>query len=62
MLTLILLCLAGLGTPAFAGDRVFAPDSFWYRPIPEDAPLHPNSTNYAALTHGRVDLYGPDQL
>jgi hypothetical protein len=24
----------------------FSPDSFWYKPIPEDAPLNPNSANY----------------
>ena len=28
--------------------RIFASDSFWYRPIPKDAPLHPNSDNFAA--------------
>jgi len=28
--------------------RVFAPDSFWYQPIPKNAPLHPNSANFAA--------------
>ena len=26
-------------------DRIFAPDSFWYTPIPADAPLHPDSAN-----------------
>ncbi len=26
--------------------RAFAPDSFWYRPIPQFAPLHPNSANF----------------
>ena len=25
---------------------VFAPDSFWYKPIPVNAPLHPNSDNF----------------
>ena len=25
--------------------RVFAADSFWYTPIPDNAPLHPNSAN-----------------
>lgn len=25
---------------------IFAPDSFWYKPIPADAPLHPNSDNF----------------
>ena len=27
--------------------RVFAADSFWYQPLPKDAPLHPNSENFA---------------
>ena len=27
--------------------HVFAADSFWYRPIPKNAPLHPNSENFA---------------
>jgi hypothetical protein len=26
--------------------RVFAPDSFWYRALPPDVPLHPNSVNF----------------
>lgn len=26
--------------------QVFSPDSFWYKPIPADAPLHENSANY----------------
>lgn len=26
--------------------RVFASDSFWYRALPRDAPLHPNSANF----------------
>ncbi len=34
--------VAELARPA----RVFAPDSFWYRPIPQFAPLHPNSANF----------------
>ncbi len=29
-------------------DRVFASNSFWYTPIPVDAPLHPNSANFTA--------------
>jgi hypothetical protein len=29
-------------------DRIFAPDSFWYTPIPADAPLHPDSEALAA--------------
>jgi hypothetical protein len=26
-------------------DQIFSPTSFWYTPIPTDAPLHPNSEN-----------------
>jgi hypothetical protein len=29
-------------------DSVFAPNSFWYTPIPADAPLHPNSAGFTA--------------
>ena len=29
-------------------ERIFAHDSFWYQPIPDDAPLHPNSANFVA--------------
>jgi hypothetical protein len=29
-----------------ATNRVFALDSFWYKPVPADAPLHPNSANF----------------
>src|SRR5687768_16134823 len=29
-------------------ERVFAADSFWYQPIPADAPLNPNSANLVA--------------
>ena len=31
-----------------APERVFAPDSFWYTPIPADAPLHTNSAAFVA--------------
>ena len=27
-------------------NRIFSPDSFWYKPIPATAALHPNSSNY----------------
>ena len=54
---LILLCLAGIAAPAFAGERIFAPDSFWYQPIPRDAPLHPNSTNYVAEFSRQIKAY-----
>ncbi len=29
-------------------DAVFAPDSFWYKPIPTVTPLHPNSAGFVA--------------
>ncbi len=44
-----LFLLAGLCLPSQAGnDRVFASDSFWYQPLPKDAPLHTNSANFVA--------------
>lgn len=36
------------GGDALLTDSVFAPDSFWYKPIPADAPLHPNSDAFVA--------------
>ncbi len=50
----ILFCLSILGltmSAAHAADatlknRVFSEESFWYKPIPVDANLHPNSSNY----------------
>jgi hypothetical protein len=47
----------GLCANAFAGDRVFAPDSFWYQPIPKDAPLHPNTTNFVAEFRRQIKAY-----
>lgn len=29
-------------------DAIFAPDSFWYKPIPADTPLHVNSDGFVA--------------
>jgi hypothetical protein len=29
-------------------DAIFAPSSFWYTPIPADAPLHPDSAGFVA--------------
>jgi hypothetical protein len=29
-----------------ATDKIFAPASFWYMPVPANTPLHPNSANY----------------
>jgi hypothetical protein len=34
------------GAPAIG--RVFAPTSFWYTPVPADAPLHPSSASFVA--------------
>jgi len=55
--TLFLLVLAGLCVQAFARERVFAPDSFWYQPIPKDAPLHTNSVNYVAEFRRQIKAY-----
>jgi hypothetical protein len=33
---------------ALPTDSIFAPDSFWYTPIPADAPLHENSEAFVA--------------
>ena len=38
---------AEAGTPLLT-DAVFAPNSFWYTPIPADAPLHANSAGFQA--------------
>ena len=51
ILTAILLATALIGT-AFSQQeasptiQVFSPKSFWYTPIPADAPLHENSANF----------------
>jgi len=54
---LLLLFLTGLCVQAFASERVFAPDSFWYQPLPKVAPLHPNSTNYVAEFRRQIKAY-----
>lgn len=33
---------------SLATDAIFSPTSFWYSPIPADAPLHPNSAAFVA--------------
>ncbi len=39
--------------------RIFARTSFWYRPIPADAPLHPNSAAFVAeFVRQRKAYYG----
>ena len=35
-----------LSDEARAGSAVFSPASFWYQPIPADAPLHPKSSDF----------------
>ena len=37
-----------LGAMSYPARPVLAPDSFWYTPIPANAPLNPNSTAYVA--------------
>lgn len=39
---------ASESSPLPAGKTIFAPTSFWYTPIPADAPLHPNSAGFVA--------------
>ncbi|MDR3688347.1 MAG: hypothetical protein P4L46_03135 [Fimbriimonas sp.] len=39
-----LIVVAALASQA--KHRIFAPNSFWYRPIPVDAPLHPRSAEF----------------
>lgn len=49
-----LLAAAALTAPAARAAEppkpatIFAPDSFWYTPLPADAPLHPDSPNLVA--------------
>ena len=44
----LLASVAVGGTPPLLPDTVFAPTSFWYTPIPTNAPLHPNSAGFVA--------------
>jgi hypothetical protein len=50
-------------TASFEGGEVtlsshlFAPGSFWYQPIPADAPLNPNSAAYAQNLASQVQTY-----
>jgi hypothetical protein len=49
---MLLSASLGLTYPAHAAtdptlkNRVFSPESFWYKPIPATAPVHPNSANF----------------
>jgi hypothetical protein len=38
-------------------DSIFSPSSFWYQPIPVNAPLHPNSANFTADFLRQVKAY-----
>jgi hypothetical protein len=40
-----------------AKHRVFAPNSFWYTPIPTDAPLHPNSAGFVRNFLRQIEKY-----
>lgn len=64
---LALVMLAVAGTAGAAGkdltqvvtDSVFHPSSFWYTPIPADAPVHPNSANFVKeLLRQKAAYYG----
>ncbi|MHB0920040.1 MAG: DUF4124 domain-containing protein [Thiomonas delicata] len=53
---------AGSGTPAAATPasslyRVFSPQSFWYQPIPANAPLNHNSAAYVQNLVSQVQTY-----
>jgi hypothetical protein len=40
-------------------DAIFAPSSFWYTPIPSNAPLHPNSANFVnEILRQKATYYG----
>lgn len=40
-------------------DKVFAPDSFWYSPIPKDVRLHPNSAAFVSeFLRQKQSFYG----
>ena len=45
---LIGLAISPVPSLPYPPRPVFAPDSFWYRPIPVNAPLNPNTAIYVA--------------
>ena len=52
-----------VATQATSLSRVFSPRSFWYRPIPADAPLNPKSSIYTQdLLHQIKTHYGTVNL
>jgi hypothetical protein len=58
-----LLGVGVIASPAYGGDssdaryRIFAPNSFWYTPIPADAPLHPNSLAFVRDLARQIRTY-----
>lgn len=54
---LLHLAFAGACACAHAAERVFAPASFWYQPIPKDAPLHTNSAAFASEFCRQIKAY-----
>jgi hypothetical protein len=50
-------CIASLAT--VQSDKVFAANSFWYTPIPANAPLHANNANFVKeFNRQRTGWYG----
>lgn len=45
------------GTNPLPTDAIFAPGSFWYTPIPANAPLHPNSAGFKADFQRQIQTY-----
>src|SRR5258708_32292159 len=46
-----------LSAQPYPARPTFAPDSFWYRPIPANAPLNPNSAAYVAEFERQYHAY-----
>ncbi len=46
-----------LSAQPYPARPAFAPDSFWYRPIPANAPLNPNSAAYVAEFERQYHAY-----
>ncbi|HEY8085478.1 MAG TPA: DUF4124 domain-containing protein [Methylophilaceae bacterium] len=42
----LLLAVLPASADQAPSHTIFSPDSFWYQPIPADAPLHPDSANF----------------
>ncbi|WP_293866576.1 hypothetical protein [uncultured Alsobacter sp.] len=53
-----LLAVLALAPAAFAGEpRVFSPDSFWYRKLPANTPLHPESAEFVKEFQRQKAMY-----